>query len=275
LGCFENCPRQFRYRYIDKLPAPSESIEAFVGKRVHDILERLHRFLDKGRIPPLDAVLQRFRTLWEERFDGRRIRIVREGTTAEGYRAEGERCLRNHYRRHYPFDREETVAIEERVIFSLDDADAYRMQGVIDRLVRAADGCLEIHDYKTARRLPRQSALDQDRQLALYEMGVRTRYPESGEVRLVWHYLMHDQVRSSSRTAQQLAELRGRTMELIDRIRSEREFEPRPGPLCGWCEYNGICPAGAVRAQAKEPRPAPPAAVPPEPPPPPGQLPLL
>jgi hypothetical protein len=35
LGCFEKCPRQFHYRYVERRPAPFESIESFLGKRVH------------------------------------------------------------------------------------------------------------------------------------------------------------------------------------------------------------------------------------------------
>ena len=57
--------------------------------------------------------------------------------------------------------------------FPLDGDGRYAVRGVIDRLVRARDGALEIHDYKTGRRLPSQDELDRDRQLALYEIGVR------------------------------------------------------------------------------------------------------
>jgi len=39
-----------------------------------------------------------------------------------------------------------------------------------------------------------------------------------------------------------LASLRGETIGLIDRIRAETEFEPRPSALCRWCEYSEICP---------------------------------
>ena len=40
LGSFENCPRQFWYQYIGKPPVEKmETIEAFLGKRVHETLE--------------------------------------------------------------------------------------------------------------------------------------------------------------------------------------------------------------------------------------------
>ena len=250
LSSFENCPRKFQYRYVLKLPVDTEGIEAFVGKRVHEVLERLYRFTGDGKVPSLARVLERFRLWWDEHFDASRVRIVREGLDVEHYRRLGERCLTHYYRRHYPFDTDQTLGLEERVVFSLDSAGQYRLQGFVDRVVRARDGSLEIHDYKTSARIPRQQWLDRDRQLALYQIGLAPRFGHESNVRLVWHYLALDQVRSSQRTPEQLETLRGETVTLIDRIRAEREFKPKTGPLCGWCEYNDICEASPVRRKA-------------------------
>ncbi len=272
LSSFEDCPRKFQYRYVLKLPAESEGIEGFMGKRVHEVLERLYRFTEEGRIPALGRVLERFRLWWNEHYDPERVRIVREGLDAEHYQRLGERCLTAYYRRNYPFDADETLAVEERVAFSLDGTRRYRLQGFVDRVVRARDGALEIHDYKTSARLPRQSQLDGDRQLALYQMGLAQRYGEGRPVRLVWHYLAHDRVCTSQRTPEQLEALRAETIALIDRIRAEQDFEPRPGPLCRWCEFADRCPEGPGRpaevpAALEPPLPEPPPPLLPEPPP--------
>ena len=69
------------------------------------------------------------------------------------------------------------------------------------------------------------------------------KYGADRPIRLVWHYLLPDQVRTSTRTPEALEELRASTVALIDQIRAESVFEPRPGPLCAWCEYAEICPA--------------------------------
>ena len=257
LACFEKCKKQFHYRYIEKRPVDTESIEAFVGKRVHEVIEKLNRFVERGVVPSLPKVLQRFRTDWDEQFQGERVRIVRAENPPEVYRENGERCLGNHYRRNYPFDRDESLGIEQHVGFALDGDGRYRVRGIIDRVVRAADGAVEIHDYKTGRWVPSQQELDQDRQLALYQIGVEARYEGTATVRLVWHYLLRDQLRVSTRTPEQLDELRAHTIELIDRIEAERDFEPQPSALCSWCEFNDVCPA--MRANASDT--APPAAV--------------
>ncbi len=251
LACFENCPKQFHFRYVLRLPVDTESIEAFLGKQVHAVLERLHRFVVRGRVPGLAGVLSRFEQNWQEHFDADRIRIARSEQPVSSYQESGARCLRNYYRRHYPFDAEETLGVEEKVTFQLDAGGRYPVRGVIDRLARAPDGAVEIQDYKTGQRLPPQRVLDEDRQLALYQLGLNGRFGPETPVRLVWHYLWFDQVRVSTRDAEQLRKLESRTRELIDRIQAEERFEPRPSPLCRWCEFNDRCPASEARSEPK------------------------
>jgi putative RecB family exonuclease len=266
LSCFENCPKQYHFRYVEPIEVEQEGIEAFVGKRVHEVLERLYRFVADGMVPSLARVIWRYQQNFEAQFDAGRVRVVREGTDPAWYRAAGARGLENYYRRHYPFDRDETLGLERAIRFDLHRDGRYALRGIIDRLVRAKDGALEIHDFKTGRRVPSQDELDRDRQLGLYELGVREQLGESGEIRLVWHYVVPDQVRTSTRTSEQRDALREVTARTIDRIRSETEWAPRPSGLCDWCEFRPHCPAfgGAARPAAAA-APAPPQA----------QLPLL
>lgn len=251
LETYERCPRKYYYRYVERVPIETESIEAFLGKQVHEVLERLYRFTAEGLVPSLRRVIDRFHANWEERFDPERVEIVRSGTDADFYRGNGVRCLENYYRSHYPFDEDETLGLERPIRFRLDEAGAYRIRGVIDRVARAPDGTLEVHDFKTSARVPPQSVLDTSRQLALYELGLRERDGERGPVRLVWHYLLPGTVRRSSRSPEALEALREETARTIDRIRAEEEWAPQPSRLCDWCEFRTLCPAYA-EARAAE-----------------------
>ena len=253
LSCFDNCPKQYYFRYVEPIEVEQEGIEAFVGKRVHEVLERLYRFVADGMVPSLARVIWRYQQNFAAQFDAARVRIVREGTEPDWYRSTGARGLENYYRRHYPFDADQTLGLERKINFELDAEGQYKLRGIIDRLVRAKDGALEIHDFKTSRRVPSQDALDRDRQLGLYELGVRDQLGEEGEVRLVWHYVVPDQLRTSTRTPAQRDALRDLTARSIDKIRSEQSFAPRPSALCDWCEFRAHCPAfDAERAAASD-----------------------
>ena len=260
LSSFETCPRKFQYRYLWKLPAESESIEAFVGKRVHEVLERLHRVVDRGRLPSLPRVIERYHQLFDDAYDSRVVRIVREGMTTDFYREVGENCLANYYHDHYPFDGDETLALEEHVRFSLDREGRYRMQGFVDRIARAKDGAIEIQDYKTSARVPSRTQIAEDRQLALYQIAIQqgklgARFGADRPVRLVWHFLRQGKTLVSTRAPVQLARLAEQTQRLIDRIRGATDFPARPGPLCGWCEYRRGCDASAAFAGAPHAQP--------------------
>jgi putative RecB family exonuclease len=247
LSAYENCPRQYEYRYVRKLPRETESIEAFVGKRVHEILERLYHHVSRhGRPPSLRQVQERYRKDWDLRWHPQ-VEIVQTDVSVDDYRERGRRCLENYYRSHYPFDRDETVGIEQQIELVLDADGRYRARGVIDRLVRTREGAYEIHDYKTGGSLPPKSRLDADRQLALYQIGVEQRFPDAGSVELVWHYLLFNRTLRSTRSPEQLEEVRAGAIGLIDEIHAATEFAPRPGPLCRWCEFRKICPEAALR----------------------------
>lgn len=124
------------------------------------------------------------------------------------------------------------------MVVNLDAAGNYRLQKYIDRLSQAPGGTVEIHDYKTSLRLPTQEDKDQDRQLALYQMGVVERWPDTPGVVLIWHFLRHDREIRSSRTPDDLKQLRKQTIALIDEIEAregEDDFPTRESALCDWC----------------------------------------
>ena len=51
LGSFENCPRQYWYQYIGKPPVERvDTIEAFLGTRVHKTLEALYNLWLRGGV---------------------------------------------------------------------------------------------------------------------------------------------------------------------------------------------------------------------------------
>ncbi len=241
LSSYEKCPLQYRFRYLDKIKRDTQGIEAFMGNRVHGVLEKLYRDLLMAKRPSLDELTALYQRSWKESFS-ERVTIVKTEYSADHYRQVGERCVVDYYRHYEPFDQATTLGIEERVQLSLDPGGRYQLQGYIDRVARAGPGVYEIHDYKTSSSLPSDGDLRRDRQLTLYQMAVQKRFPEAREIRLVWHYLAFDQELTSARTPEEIEGQRRSTIRLIDVIEAAREFPPKESALCRWCDYRDICP---------------------------------
>ena len=241
LSTYEKCPLQYRFRYLDKIKRDTQGIEAFMGNRVHEVLERLYRDLMMSKHPSLDELTALYHRVWDANYSDK-VRIVKTEYTAGHYRGTGERCIADYYRRYEPFDQGATLGLEERVQVGLDPQGRYQIQGYIDRLVRAGQGVYEIHDYKTSASLPSDADLRRDRQLALYQMAVEKRFPDASAIRLVWHYLVFGQELRSERNREEIEAHRRGAISLIDAIEEAKVFPPHESALCRWCEYRDICP---------------------------------
>ncbi len=241
LETYRQCPQKFKFTYIDQVPSSLEGIEAFMGSRVHEALYKLYTDLRFCKLTSLEDLLAYYREIWEKEWHGD-IQIIRDELTPDEYRALGEKCLVDYYRRYAPFDQTRTLGLEHPVQFNLDPDGRYAMKGFIDRLSQPKDGVIWIHDYKTKGFFPTQQDLDQDRQLAYYQMAVQRLWPETKEVELIWHYLIFDQEIRSRRTTDDLEALRQETIALIEEIETTTEFPVKQSALCSWCEYRAICP---------------------------------
>jgi putative RecB family exonuclease len=241
LSTYETCPHQYKLVYIDKIEVETEGIEAFMGSRVHDALEKLYRDLKVTKLNTLEELLNFYHQSWEKNWNDM-IQIIRKDYSAEDYRRLGEKCITDYYKRYTPFDQGRTLGLEENIYFPLEEEKGYWIRGFIDRLTLVDSSVLEIHDYKSSNRLPTQEDINSDRQLAFYQMGVAEKWQGIREVRLIWHYLTFDTEINSSRTPEQLHKLRQATLELIRRIETDKQFLPKEGPLCNWCNYQGFCP---------------------------------
>jgi putative RecB family exonuclease len=243
LSTYETCPHQYKLSYIDKIEAKTEGVEAFMGSRVHDALEKL--YLDLLRVNKLNSqeeIFEFYHQEWDKNWNDELVQIARKEYTPEDYRRKGEKCLSDYYKRYYPFDQGRTVGLEDYITFPLNEEKGYWIHGYVDRIAIVDRSVLEIHDYKTAGKLPSQAEVDSDRQLAFYQMGAGKKWGDIEEVRLIWHYLSFDMELRSSRTQEKLGAVCEKTMELIRKIETDLNFLPKEGPLCAWCDYQGLCP---------------------------------
>lgn len=241
LSSFEKCRLQYKYRYIDRIRRDIQGIEAFMGNRVHEALEKLYRDRQMERTPALEELTSLYQKNWDREYS-EKIRIVKSEYTADHYRKVGERCITDFYKTYHPFNDGVTLGLEEKLGIPLDPGGKYWMEGYVDRIVRVSPDTYEVHDYKTGGTLPSAQDLKTDRQLPLYQLGVQAKFPEARDVRLVWHYLAFNQELRSARSPDALEALKSTTLDLINKVEATREFPPTESALCRWCDYQEICP---------------------------------
>lgn len=245
LSTYENCPRRYQYRYVDGIRRDTQSVEAYLGTCVHTSLEELYEGLRHGKTMSVDETVAVFAKAWDKGWSEKIERRDQRWSPADWKKA-GEDCVRAYYKEQSPFARDKTVGLEARAGFDLPTPDGtWRIEGFIDRLSLGPDGAFEIHDYKTGKNLPTQRDLDEDRQLAVYELAVRSSWPDAKTVRLVWHYVRHGKTLESRRTPEQLEALKAELAALIARIKADHEFVPQKSALCDWCEFRDLCPLWA------------------------------
>lgn len=238
--CFEQCLLKYKFSYIDNVEITRENVESFLGSRVHEVLEKVYRDIKKGKENSLEHLLDFLNNEWEKKWHDSVI-IVKKDITILEYLEKAKQYVTNYYQRYHPFDQGQTLAVEKRILITLDDSKRYKMQGFIDRLVETKKDSYEIHDYKTTLKLPSLKQLNEDRQLIIYTLGVMKKYPQAKNIDRVWHFLAFDQEIRIKKNEDILTKKKKEMIKLIDQIETTQDFEPSPSILCRWCQYQQLC----------------------------------
>ena len=254
IGTYLQCPQKFKFQEIDRIRAP-KGREAIFGSLIHSTLKFM--FKRDPLFPTLDEVIAYFREHWPARdvfeAEAKHDPLKRAWTEEEekAYFEEGVRMLKKFYEKNAPWNFT-VVDLESRFeVVLVDDktGETHILAGIIDRIDRTPDEKYEIIDYKTSKRMPSQDALDRDLQLSLYSLGLQKRWPHlnADDIKLSLYFLKHGEKLSTQATPETTERTKEHILntihEIQERLRTNKEFEPLPGPLCNWCAYRPICPA--------------------------------
>lgn len=237
ISTFDQCKYKYRLQYIEKIRTGVQSVEAFMGSLVHDTLEMLYKGLQSGKLNSKDELLKYYLGKWNEQWKDD-ILVVKEYANPEMYQNMGVEILLNYYDKYHPFDQLKIIGVETNERLELNDGNKYYVK--IDRLAADDEGNYYVIDYKTGS-LKRQEDLDRDRQLAMYSMWVREKYPEAKDIKLVWNFLAYNEEFSSSRTLDDLKKLKLEVEDKIKEIEVCNDFPTNKSKLCDYCEYKSMC----------------------------------
>ena len=240
---FERCPRQYAFRYLCRLPAEPARPAMDFGSAAHGAFEAFTRErrerLARGEQPPTRADLGRcFESAWA------RTSLPAEAD-AETWRRRAEPMLDRFWAAELAAEAETLgEEIRFRLRLPLDPDTQVVIAGFIDRVDRLSSGAVELIDYKTGTPgLPEEA--ESSLQLSIYALACRDALDLGRPERVTLYIVEHGRRFSAERTDAALEALRA---DLAARAREIRgsDFAPTPSRRsCGWCDFTGLCPAGA------------------------------
>lgn len=218
--------------------------EAVFGNSVHGALKFM--FSRDPLYPTIDEVSANFSENWRAASQ----KADFDKNLVDTYDDSGRAMLKKFYSANPPWNFS-VVDTESRFEVPLQNADggeSHVLAGIIDRVDKIGDGEYEIIDYKTNRRLPSQSAADENLQMSIYHMALMRRWPNTNpaKIKLSLYFLKHNEKISSSRSPEALTATSEAVLKTIKEIQkniSGNAWKPNPSPLCDWCAYKSICPA--------------------------------
>ncbi len=253
VSTYENCPYQYKLRYIDKKkPDSPTTIEAFMGSMVHETLEHLYKLKKFKKRIAKASLIKFYRDIWKKNYsdDILIVKAESENLKADNYRKMGEKFISDYYDRMKPFEQMTILGLETMDRMTLPDGNQWHVR--IDKLGCDDKGNYFVCDYKTNARMKNQEEADEDRQLALYSIWVKDKFKDAKSVKLVWHMLAFNKDAVSERTDEQLEKLQQDVMEKIKEIESATEFPTNITGLCNYCGFKSECPSFKHQAELEK-----------------------
>jgi putative RecB family exonuclease len=235
---YENCPQQYKYRKIDKLPEPP-SLDAERGTLVHTILQDLFEIPALDRTP--EAAIDLLPSRWSAQLESK-PELLEMVSNEKEWLDRASALLSTYFTLENPTTFEAT---HREMHLENDFEENVYLHGYVDRLDIAPTGEVRIVDYKTGK-APKpgweEKALFQLRVYALLywkNTGVLPRL-----LQLI--YLGDGKVVKSNPTMRDL-ESAEKTLHRVAKdifISIEKDYWPaKTSRLCDWCYFKSICPA--------------------------------
>jgi RecB family exonuclease len=233
---FAQCPRSYELHYVDRLPA-EPSPESELGEVLHATLEALVR----GHV----------RAGWSAPLDGARAAAEYQRAWASSHlsdpavHADGLALVKRWVAREGAVDPGAVLGVEHE--FAIDVGNV-RLVGAIDRVDRLAGDVVRIRDYKSARIPPTRQEVEENLQLALYDLAGAQLWPWARRIEVGLDLLRHERVVTVERTREQREATRQYVLAMVARIEASGDYPARLSTRCTHCDQRLHCDAYADAA---------------------------
>lgn len=240
LQCYLDCPRQYRYRYVERRTERRSWAHTALGRSVHKALRDFYGLPGEDRT--LDVLLRLLRRAWD-------ASGYRSPTEAEDGFARAEDMLRR-YHATTDHARVRAVALESKFSHA-HVQDRILVTGRVDRLDLDDSGYV-IVDYKTGSYRQDERSIHASLPLSLYAIAASAQLG-SDVARIRLEHLAAGGRAETRRDPDRLAEDWRSLVAVVEEIRAQEHYDPTPGPLCRWCDYLWVCDEGRATVNSEEP----------------------
>lgn len=257
---FEQCPKKWAFRYIDKIVIEMQNIHLDYGSAVHQGLENAFRDLRDNHSLSEEDLLQTVNTLsYDYAYGDAKSELYK-------YTIEDMKRLINYQGFYEKIKDKEIVGIEDEfnlkipAMFGGEDTEI-NIKGYIDLIYRDDDGKLVVVDHKTSKKKFDKKKRRTNLQIPIYFLAIKDKYGEYPKAGIYNFTKLNDYQESlftEKVTAEQEELMNKRNPKEIwakdptntvkDIVHAFKDMNniklretAKPSKLCYWCDYNVIC----------------------------------
>jgi DNA helicase-2/ATP-dependent DNA helicase PcrA len=240
LRAFENCPYQYRYAIILKIPVRGKPSLSY-GKTMHLTLQRFFQQVLTaqnnsqsnlfGQSQSAEPDFEQLKKIYAEAF----IRDwYPDKATLQKYYDAGLKSLKIFFD---TWKKEPPLVKFLEYPFNLKITPEIWLKGSIDRVDETPDG-LRLIDYKTGAGKSELKSEDKE-QLLIYQLASETLLRQPVK-ELVFNYLEEGREVGFLGKEKELEKIKEKIIKVVEEIK-QGDFPPKPGELCKFCDFNYIC----------------------------------
>jgi putative RecB family exonuclease len=235
---FDQCPRRWKFKYVDKLPDPSGRA-ALVGGFAHRVLELLCELPGPQRT--LDQARALARACWPEvEADPDFVALDLDEVAARDFRWAGWQAIAGLW----PLEDPATVEVLDTERSVRTELSGVPFLGIVDRVDAFGDQVV-VTDYKSGTLPSPRFRDDKIAQVLLYAAAIEAldgRRPQRARLLYLGQQAIDIPV-TDENLATAVGALTG-TWASLDQACGQDRFDSRPGVLCCWCPFADRCEEG-------------------------------
>jgi DNA helicase-2/ATP-dependent DNA helicase PcrA len=229
IDCYQRCPMRYMFQYVWSVRGGAHAMATF-GNVMHRTIREFIAEYGKRRKVSLEEVLTIYDREWSS------LGYI-DKFHEEEYRKAGREQLQAF---HKTYSAAPADVIYQEKMFELALDNDVIVTGRMDQVNRLDGNSAEIVDYKTGKAKDAKAAAN-DLQLGVYALAAEE-VLDLDPTRLVFYNLVSNDTVAATRDAKSLKETKETIAEVADSIRA-KDFAPKPGYGCNFCDYKPLCPA--------------------------------